>query len=241
MDAKPFVDEKSQKRFSQIVEENGIRKYGDDLDRLYSYFLDENKEFQEIVPEQLYSEIFAQELVKVVRGFPENYKFLSPDGRVNFYIEEIGKEELQKIFSFLNFFCFQKYICEKLQQYPYLPEMNCPVQVRRSSWTNGLSINLEIAFLADQDLCTVFCTMFGKKDRQLCKAKGYEQILCTKEMGGEKSKAVLVTRLSIEGARNLQKELEIFHKNILVLAGEDLRGNQLCLKISKFLDSNKKI
>ena len=90
----------------------------------------------------------------------------------------------------------------------------------------------------------ISCT--NSQDRALCKSKGFEIMHRSKQIGGDESKAILITFLSNQKAKDgneitpedLQKELETDtggEGNILVLGSNDLRPNILAKKIEDFI------
>ena len=82
------------------------------------------------------------------------------------------------------------------------------------------------------------CTVSYKKES--CKAKGFEVILRTRQIGGDEARAILITRSNRNQTQLLQEELVYetggSHDNILVLGIDDLKNESLYLrKIKKFV------
>ena len=87
-------------------------------------------------------------------------------------------------------------------------------------------------------LTGISCTT--DKKRSLCKSKGFEIILRSRQIGGDEAKAVLITRLSESNANELQDELILdtgqTESNIMVLGNDDLKPEILLEKISEFIN-----
>ncbi len=113
-------------------------------------------------------------------------------------------------------------------------------------WDNSFMIKfeLDVLLLFGYQFFGISCTT--SQDRALCKSKGFEIMHRSKQIGGDESKAILITFLSNQKAKDgneitpedLQKELETDtggEGNILVLGSNDLRPNILAKKIEDFI------
>ncbi len=112
-------------------------------------------------------------------------------------------------------------------------------EIRDPEWQKinpDLKFELDCILLRGYQLFGISCSTAGNKG--LCKHKGFEIILRTKQIGGDEAKAVLITILSEEKARALQQELAYdtgSMSSILVLGINDLKKSNLLDKINKFI------
>ncbi|RMD58070.1 MAG: hypothetical protein D6828_03055, partial [Nitrospirae bacterium] len=95
---------------------------------------------------------------------------------------------------------------------------------------------IDVILIKGYQLVGVSCTTDSTKG--LCKSKGFEIFLRTRQIGGEEARAVLVTRLKSSVRDELQDELEVDtggKENILILGEEDLKGDILKTKFKEFI------
>jgi len=109
-------------------------------------------------------------------------------------------------------------------------------EIQKYGWRTHFE--LDLILLNGYHLTGVSCTVSYKKDS--CKAKGFEIILRTRQIGGDEARAILITRSNRNQTQLLQEELVYetggSHDNILVLGIDDLRNEALYLrKIEKFV------
>jgi len=96
---------------------------------------------------------------------------------------------------------------------------------------------LDLALIKGYELTGVSVTSANQKD--LCKSKGFEVFLRTKQIGGHEAKAILITRLSDENKRVLENELQmeigLDSKRLIVLGENDLTKESIIESINQIL------
>lgn len=99
-------------------------------------------------------------------------------------------------------------------------------QIWKSSWKTRFE--LDIIFIHGYHFTGASVTVSGAKG--VCKRKGFEIILRTRQIGGDEARAILICRADIETTRKLQDELAYEtggdKKNILVFGVDDLRDEK---------------
>ncbi len=108
--------------------------------------------------------------------------------------------------------------------------------IKKPMWENNLDFELDVILIRGYQLFGISCTTDTKKS--LCKSKGFEIILRTEQIGGDESRAILVTLAEDNTVSELQEELSIetgSKKNILVLGKNDLRKDYLLKKFKQFM------
>ncbi len=108
--------------------------------------------------------------------------------------------------------------------------------IKKPEWQK--KFELDVIMVHGYHLTGISCTIGHNKDT--CKNKGFEIILRSRQIGGDNSKAILITGSNRMQTIQLQEELAIETgeslKNILVLGIEDLRNESLYIaKIEEFI------
>lgn len=111
-------------------------------------------------------------------------------------------------------------------------------EIQKPSWSKDLKFELDIMLIFGYQLCGISITTISKKAK--CKNKGFEIIMRTRQIGGDESKSILITRLHEKPVKELQNELELdtggTSKNILILGKDDFKKENLIKKIKYFME-----
>lgn len=98
-------------------------------------------------------------------------------------------------------------------------------------------LEIDLTYVKGYQLFGISCTTSPEK--YTAKSKGFEVIQRTKQLGGDESKAILITTMKDEKAKDLEKSLSIHtgnkQKPFMVLGLEDLKPEQLKKEIKKFI------
>ncbi len=106
--------------------------------------------------------------------------------------------------------------------------------IEKSDWTKNFE--LDVVIINGYQLVGISCTT--SKETHICKSKGFEIHMRTRQIGGEEAKAVLITRLRDDNVMSLEKELQLdigSGENLIVLGNRDLRSDIICEKIQDLI------
>jgi len=95
---------------------------------------------------------------------------------------------------------------------------------------------LDLVFLRGYQLFVVSCTTSDEKP--LCKSKGFEVLLRSRQIGGDEARSIVVCRASQSNVEKLTQELQsdLGRKaNICILGADDLHPKDLVHKIKDFI------
>jgi hypothetical protein len=171
--------------------------------------------------------------ISIIKAFPEEYR-LYKNSRFN---KDIGEHNYKRAVEFMDGFWFEQYV-EKLIE-NNLKDKFDEILINQKPYREEESKNfeLDIVLMKGYQLIGISCTTSPKKS--LCKSKGFEIILRTRQIGGEEAKAVLLTRAGNETVKQLQSELLLStgtaKSNILVLGDCDWKEKELLKKMKKFI------
>lgn len=174
--------------------------------------------------------------LEVIKLMPEEYKLFNDDGS---FKEPKNREDLERAIEFLDGKWLELYVYKVLRE--NLTDKNIATyvnwKIKKPGWERpGHEFELDVILIRGYQLVGISCTTSDRK--YLCKSKGFEIFLRTRQIGGEEARAALVTRLSEVEKDEIQEELEIDtggRKNILVLGNDDLREDILVRKIKDFI------
>ncbi len=179
--------------------------------------------------------------MKVMESFPEDCRIYYYDDSKNINFQtEIGYKRYNDIVKFLDGFWFEQYVCKVIENNlkNNFDEILSNQILYRKSDAQSNNFELDIVLLKGCQLIGISCTTAGSK--HLCKEKGFEIILRTKQIGGAEAKAILITGAEKEIVEKLQAELILesgtVKKNIIVIGKDDWRECALKEKIQEFIN-----
>jgi hypothetical protein len=110
--------------------------------------------------------------------------------------------------------------------------------IRKKEWkSKSNDLQLDVIIMRGYQVFIISVTTDGKKDR--CKSKGFEVLLRAAQLGGDESKAVLLTKLDENTKNDVQEELqENIGKNRIKVLGLDDWKENLVPDIIKFMEEN---
>lgn len=211
------------------------KNFEDDKGNLISTFKKATEKYKDI--------IIKGELFQVSNSFQEDYKIFDSEGKFKSDLFGTTNEKDSKVKYAIKFFdgdWLEQYIYNILNKDHEIKSMTPLTNwvIKKPEWSDKLDFELDILLMNGYQLCGISCTTSHKIG--ICKSKGFEILLRTKQIGGDEAKSVLVTRLTEENTDKLQLELETdtgSTGNILILGKKDLRKDELLTKIKKFLRS----
>ncbi len=234
-----FVSSPALEKFKGLIDEDRLEDYFKDYNREAFVgdkgLLTKAKDVRERITEKAFSAKGV--FLEIVKRLPQDYRHFNDDGT---FREPKNNKILAQVIEFLDGKWLEQYIYEvlnrRLPKGDFSAYTNC--EIRRPQWQSpNQRFELDVLLLKGYQLIGISCTT--SHHRPLCKSKGFEIFMRTRQIGGEEARAALVTRLS-EGYRDgLQEELEIDtggRGNILVLGANDLKEDLLVQKISDFIN-----
>jgi len=179
----------------------------------------------------------VDELLIINNLLPDDFKIFDKEGSL---IEKLPLDiNIKKTVEFFDGFWLEDYVETVLSDLN--SNKNFKIyknwEIKKPDWKNDSKFELDLLIMNGYQLFGISCTTNSK--RAECKRKGFEIFMRTRQIGGDESKSILITRLTKDVAIDLQNELEIDtggSKNILVLGEQDLKKNNLINKINDFLE-----
>jgi len=167
---------------------------------------------------------------------PEEYRLFNNDGS---FKEPTPNKNTEKAIEFLDGKWLELYVYNLLKR--NISDKNIALynnwEIKKPEWQSpNQKFELDVILIKGYQLIGISCTTSGQK--HLCKSKGFEIFMRTRQIGGEEARSVLVTRLSESQKEEVQSELEIDtggKGNILVLGANDLKDSILVEKIRDFI------
>jgi len=224
-------------RFSQMMEKGTIDNfYNSESGYNRKFFMTEKgepaKKYSKLTDDnkKRLSELEPNEELKTINdSMPEDYR-LFINGK---FIEGMENEKFKRALRFLDGFWLEHYVSDVLEEeFDILSNW----VINKEGWGEN-NFELDVILMSGYQLTGISCTTSDEK--YLCKTKGFEIILRTRQIGGDEAKAVLITRMGEEKASNLEKELMLDtgtgKSNIKVLGKNDLKKEILQSKIKDFL------
>lgn len=222
--------------FKQIIKNNAL----DDYFRYYNRPLFENKkgglvEKTNDLKEETKKTRISGELLEVFKTLPEKWRFFNDNGE---YVEPEDKN-IKSPLMYLDGIWLEDYVYEALKALKEgCPNLNFYKnwEIKKPEWKNDSKFEIDVIALRGYQLIGISCTT--STGTELCKKKGFEILLRTRQIGGDEAKAVLITRLPSKTVDIIQDSLRADTAggdNILVLGKEDLKREGLLEKFSDFI------
>lgn len=235
----PDIYDRPLEELSKLIQEDKINEFYNEKKGGYNRNKFYDKNFLKIkkIKENLKDFKPNTEFKSVCDAFPADYLLFKSEG-IN---ENLSNKKLETIIKdFLDGKWLEMYIKKVIEnnkediRYDELV-INKEISNKNSS---SNKFELDVVMLKGYQLVGISCTTSNEK--HLCKSKGFEVILRTRQIGGEEAKAILITRADKEKTNELQNELILTtgtaKENILVLGIDYWKEDTLCNKISNFLD-----
>jgi hypothetical protein len=231
----------SLEQIEKLFSEGKLDEFKDSIADFYDDYLllrkarKKSPELTEITGEKLKLNKYGEgPLFPVIRAMPEKYKFF--DENRCFDYSKLRKKDGEFV-NFLNRIWLEHYVYHLLKS--DLNESNTSVdwdwKIKKDGWDYDFQI--DVILKKGFQLVGISCT--ASLDKDICKQKGFEAIHRTRQIGGDESKAVLVTLLVEDIVKDLEKQLkkdsgcpEGFFK---VIGKDQLEKNEFLEEFKKFL------
>jgi len=220
--------------FKDLIKQGRIKEYFSTYNR--DKFRENNKLINKAkkLEEKLKSDIAENPFLSIILALPEEYRIFNPDGS---FKKPPSNEIADRVVKFIDGVWLEHYIYDVLKSKFSDLYIDINLEIKNANWINqNLKFQLDLILIKGYQITGISCTT--SSDRRICKSKGFEIFLRTRQIGGDESKAVLITMLSEDVRRDLQEELQIDtggSENIIVLGEKDLKEENLIWKISNYL------
>lgn len=170
--------------------------------------------------------------LSILKTLPEDCRLFNSDGK--FTERDISNYE--GTIKFLDGLWLEDYLYRILKN--GIKDKKIEIQRNRVISKDGwpTEFELDIVLIKGYQLIGISCTTSNNK--KLCKSKGFEIILRTRQIGGDEAKAILICCAKKQDRDILEKELQLdtgSGRNIIVLGMEDLEEKLLLDKIQDFI------
>jgi len=239
-DSQDNIFKNAVEKFKEMIKENRINNY---FDSYKGFFRDEkndliiktNKMREKI--QKLKEEIKPQgAFLEIIKLLPEDYRPFNDDGSFNSKIDNKRFEKAAKFLDgeWLECFIYDLLNEKKGNESKITVDMDWEIKKKSDDYDNEFQI--DVVLVKGYQLIGISCTTSDKK--ALCKGKGFEIFMRTRQIAGEESRAILITRLKEAEKIKVQQELEVDtggKKNILVLGAEDFKNDNLITQIEDYI------
>lgn len=221
-------------KFRELIESGTLNTYFNVYDR--SRFIKDDKPITnlETLSRNLTDFTAKEPILSIVQLLPEQYRIFNPDGS---FRALNSKRDLRDSILFLDGTWLEYYVYGILKEY-FKDQgivVDFDLHINRKEW-GSTNFQLDLLLIKGYQLVGISCTTSSSK--KICKSKGFEIFLRTKQIGGEEAKAILVTRVSDGTRRQLEAELQVDTggaEHIIVLGEDHLKPEILFDKINKFI------
>ncbi|MBP6738787.1 MAG: hypothetical protein KA146_02300 [Leptospiraceae bacterium] len=186
--------------------------------------------------EKLLKYKYNEEYLAILNLIPDDYSIY----KNGIFRKPISNDNLKDTIKFLDGEWLEEYIYDSMKQ-----------QIENTFHNTKVFLDCEVnkPYQAQVDLVVlrgfqfigVSCTTDTRN--YIAKSKGFEIIHRSRQLGGDESKSVLITRLNENECSKLQESLEqdigASAKEILVLGKDDLKEKILLKKIIKFINDDR--
>lgn len=225
--------------FKKLIDTNNLSSYFNSYNR--EVFLDKENLInrKKSISDVLRNHKASGEFLSVVTAMPEEYRLFDQNGR---FIEPQTDKQLGTAVKFLDGVWLEHYVYKVLKEHfgnQYCMEKN--LVIKKAGWKNR-NFELDVVMINGYQLVGISCTT--SQTMHICKSKGFEIFMRTRQIGGEEAKAVLVTRLNNnknneDDAKLLERELKIDTgsiENLIVLSQKDLKSEILIERIAQLIE-----
>lgn len=159
----------------------------------------------------------------------EIFKKLINSGEFEKYLEDNKGKVDGKLFEY--------YVYEVIRRNIKNIDIAINWKIKRQNWHGeNQKFEIDIFLVKGYQILGISCTI--ARNKPLCKSKGFEIFMRTRQIGGDESRAILITTLPENKKIEIKQELEVDTgggENILVLGIEDLKEDILTHRIQEYI------
>jgi hypothetical protein len=176
-----------------------------------------------------------KEFLEIISSMPEDYMLFNSNGE---FIKPKTSSKCKDAIEFLDGKWLEDYIYKVIEH--EIKSKATDIQKNCIIDKEECRFELDVVLVRGYQLIGISCTTANKKD--ICKNKGFEIILRTRQIGGEEAKAILITCVEDNSAEDIKNKLEEelradtgSGKNIIVLGINDLEKANLLKQLQEFI------
>ena len=230
-------------KFRNIIKEDMLRDFFKSYHRYFfitnsGKLIDKKEKMIERINELKSKEIELKAkgiFLEIFKVIPEDYRLFNDDG--SFKMPE-SNSKLEKVIKFIDGKWLENYLYKILCKTLSDNILAYNLEIKKSDWKSpNQKFEIDLILLKGYQLIGISCTT--SSERALCKSKGFEIFMRTKQIGGDEARAILVTTLPENKKIEIQQELEVDtggRENILVLGIDDLKEEVLTNKIKNYIE-----
>lgn len=239
---KEFLFGKALEKFEEIINMESIDNYFQSYKR-ENFQLDNGNLIEKTIDAEyrLKNIIVDGELLSINNSLTEEVKLFDQNRKLKNPLP--NNKVVKNVIEFIDGEWLEEYIFKSInddeQLTKFTPSKNWVI--KKSNWENNVDFEIDVILMNGYQFYGISCTT--DRTKKICKSKGFEIIMRTRQLGGDESKSILITMLKEDQVQALQKELELdtggTSKNILILGKCDIRKDKLLKKIKHFMEVNE--
>ena len=185
------------------------------------------------------SDGLKEHLFLKIHNFAPEYSFFEErDGDLMLKTNPGNKQQdkLAETRKYLTGYWFEQYVYTVLKENLLNTDFVSDVDLNLLIQSSRKNFEIDAALMKGYEFCGISCTT--DTTQSLCKSKGFEILHRTKQIAGKNSKAILLTFMNENNAKEVDKDLsDILEDRILVLGLKDLFPTEMfCEKVKGFLE-----
>jgi hypothetical protein len=247
--AKEFLFSNSLDAFNDLIENDKLEEFYEQETRGYdrALFTDARGRLAEKISKLTQSNSKKLQTFQPNDAFrsvlcvmPENYLLFNDNDQFN---DCLTPKKFKYVIKFLDGEWLEYHVLKSLEQFFESKEIQIEQnwEIKKPDWPANQNFELDVLLIQGYHLTGISCTT-ERKNKALCKSKGFEIIHRTRQIGGDEAKAILITFLDKNSRDLLQQELQYetgnSQSNILVMGLSDIKKEIMTRKINKFLFGN---
>ncbi|MHB2148280.1 hypothetical protein ACX8XP_04425 [Calditrichota bacterium LG25] len=241
---KEFIEKENLDEYYTEFQSSSLKRKLKDI--LGSYKQRKSLQIENIPPIQVEESLLS----RIMAALPE--RIISQSGKPQIISNEANFVECAEYIAKHKW--FEDYVCQTLRvQLNKIRHIKIDKnwEFQGDGWGQN-TFEIDVLMLNGYQFIGISCTTLGYvykkdirnkdaiyKDKSGIKEKGFEIILRTRQIGGDESRAILVTMAEPQLVRTVEQELQLETgntANILVLGKKDLKEAQLVRKIRDFIN-----
>ncbi|WP_353684549.1 DUF1887 family CARF protein [Thermodesulfovibrio sp. 3907-1M] len=220
--------------FKELIENDRLKEFYNAYNRRLFTKGDNLIEKVKDISDELRNSKVKEPLISIFQAMPEEFRLYDKDGS---FKEPTKNKQLKETVRFLDGGWLEQYVFDMVKKHFSFSNFHIEsnIEIKKPEWGNQ-KFELDVVLIKGYQLIGISCTTSDR--RGLCKSKGFEIFLRTRQIGGDEAKAILVTRLDEEQAKILNSELSIDTgggESLIVLSERDLREEVFVDRIKELI------
>lgn len=169
-------------------------------------------------------------LLDINRAIPEKFQIFNSDGSLILDRKRISDEAVERTVKFLDGEWLELYLFQILLKHSVANDFRVELdwEIRKRDWPSGNKFQIDLVLIKGYQLIGISCTT--SENKKICKNKGFEVFMRTHQIGGEESRAVLVTRLDNPSILQSELQIDTGGKDKIIVLGKNELPERVLLK-----------